>query len=95
MKGVQHGLDSLEKLLAPLPVESINFREWRLTESHVQGTLRMGQADDGSVVDSLMLHHKMRNLVVVGTATYPSCSPANPSLTAAALSIRAADLLYS
>ncbi|MCQ4319275.1 hypothetical protein [Stutzerimonas stutzeri] len=38
---------------------------------------------------------EMRNLVVVGTATYPSCSPANPSLTAAALSIRAADLLYS
>ncbi len=55
----------------------------------------MGQADDGSVVDGQMLHHRMRNLVVVGTSTYPSCSPANPSLTAAALSLRAADLLYS
>jgi choline dehydrogenase-like flavoprotein len=95
MRGLQYGLDSLEKLLAPLPVESINFREWRLTESHVQGTLRMGQVDDGSVIDGQMLHHQMRNLVVVGTATYPSCSPANPSLTAAALSIRAADLLFS
>ncbi|HCL76618.1 MAG TPA: 2-keto-gluconate dehydrogenase, partial [Pseudomonas sp.] len=95
MKGVRFGLDNLEKLLAPLPVESIHFREWRLTESHVQGTLRMGQADDGSVVDGQMLHHRMRNLVVVGTSTYPSCSPANPSLTAAALSLRAADLLYS
>lgn len=94
LKGVQYGLDNLEKLLAPLPVESIHYREKRLTESHVQGTLRMGQADDGSVVDGQMLHHRMRNLVVVGTATYPSCSPANPSLTAAALSIRAANLLY-
>lgn len=94
-QGVQFGLERLERLLAPLPVEAIHFREWRLTESHVQGTLRMGAAGDGSVVDGRMLHHRMRNLVVVGTSTYPSCSPANPSLTAAALSIRAADLLYS
>ena len=50
---------------------------------------------DGSVVDGHLLHHRMRNLVVVGTATYPSCSPANPSLTAAALSLRAAHLLFS
>lgn len=94
-QGIRYGLDKLEQLLAPLPVESIHFREWRLTESHVQGTLRMGEADDGSVIDGQMRHHRMRNLVVVGTSTYPSCSPANPSLTAAALSIRAADLLYS
>ncbi|PCD01032.1 GMC oxidoreductase [Halopseudomonas pelagia] len=92
--GLQHGLDQLEKLLSPLPVESIQFRGWRLTESHVQGTLRMGHGEDGSVIDANMLHHRMRNLVIVGTATYPSCSPANPSLTAAALSIRAADRLY-
>lgn len=93
--GVRRGLEQLESLLAPLPVESIHFREWRLTESHVQGTLRMGVDGDGSVIDGQMLHHRMRNLVVVGTATYPSCSPANPSLTAAALSLRAADLLFS
>ncbi|HDZ56705.1 MAG TPA: GMC family oxidoreductase [Pseudomonas xinjiangensis] len=94
-KGVEHALANLDQLLAALPVESIHLRNWRLTESHVQGTLRMGIEGDGSVVDDHMLHHRMRNLMVVGTSTYPSCSPANPSLTAAALSIRAADLLYS
>jgi len=93
--GIEHVFDNLDKLLAPLPVESINSRIWRPTESHVQGTLRMGIKDDGSVIDQNMLHHRMRNLVVVGTSSFPSCSPAAPSLTAAALSIRAAELLYS
>ncbi|MFO7705398.1 MAG: GMC family oxidoreductase [Halopseudomonas sp.] len=92
--GLQHGLAQLQELLSPLPVESIQSRGRRLTESHVQGTLRMGQAHDGSVIDGDMVHHRMRNLVVVGTSSFPSCSPANPSLTAAALSLRAADHLY-
>ncbi|SDR84995.1 Choline dehydrogenase [Halopseudomonas xinjiangensis] len=94
-RGIQWAFDHLGELLAPLPVESIEARRKRLTESHVQGTLRMGENGDGSVVDANMIHHTMRNLVVVGTSTYPSCSPANPSLTAAALSLRAANLLFS
>lgn len=94
-RGVQYAFDHLDELLSPLPVESIHMRQKRLTESHVQGTLRMGKQGDGSVVDGGMLHHQLRNLVVVGTATYPSCAPANPSLTAAALSLRAANLLLS
>ncbi|MES0214143.1 GMC oxidoreductase [Mesorhizobium sp. C280B] len=50
----------------------------------------MGRDVTDSVVDRNMIHHKLRNLVVVGSSTYPSCSCANPSLTAAALSLRAA-----
>ncbi|MBZ9887813.1 GMC family oxidoreductase [Mesorhizobium sp. BR1-1-3] len=76
--------------ISPLPVEKLFDRGIRPTESHVQGTLRMGTGPADSVVDSGMIHHQLRNLVVVGTSTYPSCSCANPSLTAAALSLRAA-----
>ncbi len=93
--GIEYAFEHLDELLAPLPVESIHYRRKRFTESHVQGTLRMGEDGDGSVVDRRMMHHQMRNLMVVGTSTYPSCSPANPSLTAAALSLRAADLLFN
>jgi choline dehydrogenase-like flavoprotein len=93
--GMKHALDNLHEVLAPLPVEAIHFRVYRATESHVQGTLRMGSENDGSVVDKNLVHHKMRNLVVVGTSTFVSCSSAAPSLTASALSIRAADLLFS
>jgi len=89
-KGIEAALNKLPEVLRPLPVEEIHFRQWRRTESHLQGTLRMGSTPDDSVVDSNQVHHKYRNLIVAGTSVFPSCSCANPSLTAAALSIRAA-----
>jgi choline dehydrogenase-like flavoprotein len=92
-KGMAKALERLPSLLKPLPVEQIFDRGIRPTESHVQGTLRMGTGPADSVVDRDMIHHQLRNLVVVGTSTYPSCSCANPSLTAAALSLRAASRL--
>ncbi|MCF6103556.1 GMC oxidoreductase [Mesorhizobium muleiense] len=90
VKGMARAKEKLAALLAPLPVEEIFDRGIRRTESHVQGTLRMGSSPADSVVDRDMIHHQLRNLVVVGSSTYPSCSCANPSLTAAALSLRAA-----
>lgn len=90
IKGIERALAKLPELLAPLPVERIELREWRPSESHIQGTLRMGVDPEDSVVDRDLVHHVQRNLVVVGTAVFPSCSCANPSLTAAALALRAA-----
>ncbi|MET0659174.1 MAG: GMC oxidoreductase, partial [Steroidobacteraceae bacterium] len=83
----------LSTVLAPLPVERIEFRDLRATESHIQGSLRMGVDPASSVVDSRQVHHRVRNLVVVGSAVFPSCSCSNPSLTVAALSLRSAALL--
>lgn len=94
VRGMERAKALLPELLAPLPVEDIFDRGVRRTESHVQGTLRMGDDPARSVVDSDMIHHQLRNLVVVGTSTFPSCSSANPSLTAAALSLRAARRLF-
>jgi choline dehydrogenase-like flavoprotein len=91
--GVERSLEALPKLLSPLPVESIEFRKMRETESHVQGSLRMGTDPEASVVDSKQVHHRVRNLVVVGSSVFPSSSCSNPSLTVAALSMRSADLL--
>jgi choline dehydrogenase-like flavoprotein len=90
--GLQRALEKLPTLLAPLPVERIEFRSHRPTESHLQGTLRMGSDPASSVIDAKMIHHRWKNLTVVGSATFPSCSCANPSLTVAALSLRAAAL---
>lgn len=90
IRGMAEARRKLPELLAPLPVEQIFDRGVRGTESHLQGTLRMGHDPATSVVDAGLLHHQLRNLVVVGTSTFPTCSCANPSLTAAALSLRAA-----
>ena len=92
-RGVDRSRAAIDKVLEPLPVESIAFRGMRATESHVQGSLRMGVDASKSVVDAKQLHHKVRNLVVVGSSVFPSGSAANPSLTVAALSLRSADLL--
>lgn len=93
VRGMKRALAALPDLLSPLPVQRIIDRGLRGTESHLQGTLRMGSDPAHSVVDADLLHHRLRNLVVVGTSTFPTCSAANPSLTAAALSLRAADRL--
>jgi choline dehydrogenase-like flavoprotein len=46
------------------------------------------------VVDGAQIYHDVRNLIVVGTAVLPTCPPCEPSLTAAALSLRAANLIF-
>jgi choline dehydrogenase-like flavoprotein len=90
-RGVAATWAALEKLLAPLPVEAIVDRGWRPTESHLLSTLRMGHMPETSVVDANQVHHRLRNLVVVGSSVFPTCPNANPSLTVAALSLRAAE----
>lgn len=92
--GIERTLRRLPEVLSPLPVEDIKFKGVRKTESHLQGTLRMGSSRDDSVVDQGQVHHDIRNLIVVGTSTMPTCPAVAPSLTAAAMSLRAADLAF-
>ena len=92
-RGQTEAFAKLPGLLAALPVEKIVFRSARDTESHLQGTLRMGDDPAHSVIDAKMIHHRWRNLAVVGSAAFATCSAANPSLTVAALSLRAASML--
>ena len=94
-KGLNAAMDYLPKMLAPLPVERINFQQIWPTMGHMQGSLRMGLSKDNSVIDRDLLHHDIRNLVVVGTSTFPTTGSANPTLTAAALSLRAAERLVA
>jgi hypothetical protein len=89
-RGVDRVLAGLPAFLAPLPVEKIRRVDDALTGSHVQGTARMGRDQAQSIVDGDLVHHQVRNLLVLGTAVFPSCGVVNPSLTAAALSLRAA-----
>jgi choline dehydrogenase-like flavoprotein len=89
-RGADRVVEKLPELLAPLPVEDIVRLEDSPTAYHVQGTCRMGDDPKTTVVDGHLVHHEIRNLLVLGTAVFPSCTSANPSLTAAALSLRAA-----
>jgi len=93
--GLDAAMKALPEVLGALPVESIRVLRLKNSNAHVQGTVRMGTDPETSVVDGDMIHHKVRNLHCVGTSAWPTCSTANPSLTAAALSLRAAERAYS
>lgn len=86
-------LDALPDVLSSLPVESIELKEMRPANGHIQCTTRMGSSSADSVVDRDLVHHTLRNLVIVGSSTMPTTGSVNPSLTVAALSLRAADRL--
>jgi choline dehydrogenase-like flavoprotein len=87
MAAFEAGLDGL---LAPLPVERIVSRLAHPTEGHILGTTVMGRDPRASIVDRYLVHHRLRNLLVLGGSTFPTSSPANPTLTIAALSLWAA-----
>ena len=91
----QRSLDSLEaklpELLAPLPVEEIEIRGLNHTEAHIIGTTVMGDDPAKSVLDRHQVHHRWRNLLVLGSGCFPTCPPANPTLTLSALALHAAE----
>lgn len=94
----RRSIDALESrmagLLKPLPVERIDYnRRIAETENHVLGTTVMGNSPEDSVIDRHQIHHRLRNLLVVGGGAFPTCSPANPSLTIAAMSLWSANHL--
>lgn len=58
---------------------------------HQCGGARMGGSAEAGVVDASMRVHGCKNLFVIGAATFPSSSYANPTFTALALALRVAD----
>ena len=90
----QRGLASLASqvphVLEALPVDGYTIDTPRATEAHILGTTVMGRDPARSVVDRNLVHHRVRNLLVLGGSVFPTSAPANPTLTISALSLRAA-----
>jgi choline dehydrogenase-like flavoprotein len=87
----------MDELAGKLPIESFQLRptEGLGGSAHIQGTTRMGTDPNNSVVDRQLLHHRIRNLAVLGGGAFPTCPAANPTLTLSALSLWAAERLFS
>ncbi|MGB2883620.1 MAG: GMC family oxidoreductase, partial [Rhodoferax sp.] len=60
---------------------------------HIMGTTRMGADPRTSVVDASLCSHDHRNLFMVGAGVFPTTGTANPTLTIAALSLRAVNAI--
>jgi choline dehydrogenase-like flavoprotein len=91
LKAVSKMKEKLPAVLSCLPVEKIEFLEPFKTEAHILGTTRMSHAADKGVVDKNMIHHQYRNLFVLGSGSFTTFTPNNPTLTLSALSMLAAD----
>jgi choline dehydrogenase-like flavoprotein len=71
--------------------------EWRVGPAntgpafHHMGTTRMGTDPDESVVDASLRTHDLANLWLVGSSAFPTGGAMNPTLTIAALALRASE----
>jgi gluconate 2-dehydrogenase alpha chain len=59
--------------------------------THIQGGAVMGTSPDNSVVNTNLQHWNVPNLWVIGASAFPQTASGNPTLTALALTYRAAD----
>jgi choline dehydrogenase-like flavoprotein len=94
----QRSIDRLReltpKVVSVLPVEKLTINKLtNKTSSHILCTTPMGDDPKTSVVDRNLVHHRVRNLCVLGSSTFPTCPTANPTLTLSALSLRCAEQL--
>lgn len=95
----QRSIDHIKKnfihQFSHLPVEKIEFDDHvSPTEGHIQGTVRMASNAAEGIVDKQLMHHKYRNLIVLGSSSFPTAAAANPTLTLSALSLYSADNLF-
>ncbi len=81
------------KILSPLPVEELRWLPSPDTIGgpHIYGTTMMGDDPATSILDADQIHHQVRNLVVVGSGSFPAGSQSNPTLTICAVAMKAAD----
>jgi glucose dehydrogenase len=94
--GYSHsGLDEArvvhERLFHALGASEIHHWDGPQGAGHVMGTCRMGRDPKTSVVDKHLRVHGHPNCFVVGSAVFPTVGTANPTLTIAALALRAVD----
>ncbi len=80
-----------DEIFARLNATDIHHGDDFRGAGHVIGTTRMGDDPRRSVVDRDLRGHDHPNLFLVGAGAFPTSSTANPTLTIAALALRAAD----
>lgn len=95
-KGLAKLSSNIENYFSFLPIEKIELDDYnQKTEFHLCSTTKMGSNKQNSVIDKELRHHKWRNVICLGSSTFPSITPANPTLTLSALSIYAAERYMS
>lgn len=97
-KGYKVAKKLFEAMDATLSEESsddeFDVKKWN-TAAHPMGTCRMGTNATDSVVDADGRCHNHPNLFIVGGSVFPTGSVTNPTLTAAAITLKTIDAVKS
>jgi choline dehydrogenase-like flavoprotein len=80
-----------EEIFRRLGTAQVHHKDDFAGAGHIIGTARMGEDPKTSVVDRDLRSHEHRNLFILGSSVFPTSATANPTLTIAALSLRAVD----
>jgi choline dehydrogenase-like flavoprotein len=89
--GFAASVQAHEAIFARVGASSIQHSPAAQGAGHIIGTARMGDDPAASVVDRELRSHDHPNLFVVGSSVFPTSATGNPTLTIAALSLRAAE----
>ena len=78
-----------DRIFDALGATARRHRDGHEGAGHIMGTYRMGTDPRTSVVDRDLRSHDHANLFLLGSGAFPSVGTANPTLTIAALALRA------
>jgi choline dehydrogenase-like flavoprotein len=80
-----------QRIWTAMGATDVQHQDGPVAAGHVMGTCRMGDDPRTSVVDAQLRVHGLENCFVLGSSVFPSVGTANPTLTIAALTLRAVD----
>lgn len=89
--GLAAARDAHAEIFGKLGATQVQHRDGAEGAGHIIGTARMGGDPKSSVVDRNLRSHDHANLFILGSSAFPTSATANPTLTIAALSLRAVD----
>jgi choline dehydrogenase-like flavoprotein len=93
LKALAHARRVALEIAAALKATDIHEGKDILSSGHIIGTYRMGTDARQSVVDPNLRAHDHANLFLLGSGVFPSSATSNPTLTIAALALRAVDAI--
>jgi choline dehydrogenase-like flavoprotein len=88
-RALEHGRRIAREIAKALKATEVHEGTDILSSGHVMGTYRMGTDPKQSVVNADQRSHDHPNLFLLGSGVFPTSAASNPTLTIAALALRA------
>jgi choline dehydrogenase-like flavoprotein len=93
----EYAIEILKEIMDTIGAEitSISDPESQRLGNHHNGTTRMGSDPSESVVNARLRTHDLSNLWIASSSVFPTSGASAPTLTIAALSVKAAEHIHT